>query len=50
MTSSSTSTASESASFAALSITIPLTLVPRRAGRPHRQAWFAGLLPEGPMP
>lgn len=33
----------------ALSVDIPLTLAPRRSGRARRQAWFAGLLPEGRM-
>lgn len=33
----------------ALSLAVPLTLRARRSGRERRQAWFAGLLPEGPM-
>lgn len=32
-----------------LSVAIPLALAPRRSGRARRQAWFAGLLPEGRM-
>ena len=33
----------------ALSVAIPLSPLTRRVGRAHRQAWFAGLLPEGPI-